>query len=102
MKFRVTFLDNVDLLIEADKEIDAVRKARELKDKLSVVNTDYNRYENETDKEFLKSAISEMRKYVSNWNFMSEREKKDITGGQGIRFLRESLKSAEDRLKKLS
>ena len=35
MKFRVTFLDGVDLLIEAEKEVDAVKRAKELKSKVS-------------------------------------------------------------------
>jgi len=35
MKFRVTFLDGVDLLIEAEKEVDAVKRAKELKSEIS-------------------------------------------------------------------
>lgn len=38
MKFRVTFTDNIDLLITSDSEEGAVREAKRLKDKLSVVN----------------------------------------------------------------
>lgn len=38
MKFRVTVGDGIDLIVEADKEVDAVRKAKTVKDALSFVN----------------------------------------------------------------
>lgn len=37
MRFRVSLKDGIDLLVDADKEVDAVRQAKELKDKLSAV-----------------------------------------------------------------
>ena len=45
MKFRVTFMDDIDLIVTADREVDAVRKAKVLKDAvlskefLNTVNT---------------------------------------------------------------
>lgn len=64
MKFRVTFLDGVDLLIEAEKEVDAVRKVKELKDKLSVVNTDYFSGEDlsKYSESFLRRRLEELEK----------------------------------------
>ncbi len=32
MKFRVTLMDDIDLIVTADREVDAVRKAKVLKD----------------------------------------------------------------------
>lgn len=88
MKFRVTFLDGVDLLIEAEKEVDAVRKARELKDRLSVVNTDYFSGEDlsKYSESFLRERLEELEKVQpipknlsSEWNAVfSELEKRGI------------------------
>ena len=36
MKYKVTLNDGVELLVTADKEVEAVRRAKEIKDKLSV------------------------------------------------------------------
>lgn len=53
------------------------------------------------DKQFLKDAISEMKRYERNWNFMTTKEKRDISPG-GIKELRENIKAAENRLKEIS
>lgn len=34
MKYKVTLSDGIELLVVADKEVDAVRKAREIKDSI--------------------------------------------------------------------
>lgn len=60
----------------------------------------YNKYANETDKQFLKEALSEMRRYERNWSGMSSREKQNISP-EGIDALRQDIKFAEQRLKQL-
>ncbi len=60
----------------------------------------YNKYANETDKQFLKEALSEMRRYERNWSGMSSREKQNISP-EGIDTLRQDIKFAEQRLKQL-
>lgn len=40
MKFRVVIGDGIDLLVEADKEVDAVRKAKRVKDALAFADMD--------------------------------------------------------------
>ena len=39
MKYKVTLNDGIELLITADKEVDAVRRAKEIKDKLSIADS---------------------------------------------------------------
>ena len=67
----------------------------------------YNKYEKETDVTFLKNCIAEMRRYLSNINFLSRKEIDDIVG-KGVsrrdaeRVLRQEIQFAEDRLEDLS
>lgn len=60
----------------------------------------YNKYANETDKQFLKEALSEMRRYERNWSGMSSKERQNISP-EGINALRQDIKFAEQRLKQL-
>ena len=60
----------------------------------------YNKYANETDKQFLKEALSEMRRYERNWSGMSSKERQNISP-EGIDALRQDIKFAEQRLKQL-
>ena len=62
----------------------------------------YNRFEKEMDKEYLQESIREMRRYVSNWSFMSASQKRNISPMGGLSALKQDLKFAEDRLKQLS
>lgn len=61
----------------------------------------YNKYANEKDINFLKEAISEMKRYERNWSFMTQRERQNISWN-GIAGLREDIKNAENRLKELT
>jgi rubrerythrin len=60
----------------------------------------YNKYANENDKEFLKESLKEMRRYESNWSYMSANEKRNICPG-GKAELKEHIKNAENRLRQL-
>lgn len=64
------------------------------------LNETYNKYANETDVEFLKDAIHEMKRYVRNWEFMGRKEKQNIAP-DGLAGLKQELKFAENRLKEL-
>lgn len=67
----------------------------------TVVDGVYNKYATETDKEFLRESIKEMNRYVSNWSFMSAKEKRNIAPG-GKSELQEHLKNAQARLAQLT
>lgn len=60
----------------------------------------YNKFANERDKEYLKDAIAEMKRYVNRWSSMSTKQKRDISP-LGLSDLKQQLKYAEDRLKQL-
>ena len=66
----------------------------------AVTDAVYNKYANENDKEFLKEALKEMRRYESNWSYMSANEKRNICPG-GKAELKEHIKNAENRLRQL-
>lgn len=69
---------------------DAIKKAKDV----------YNKFEHENDKEFLRNAISEMRRYIRNWSYMSKHEKQNIAP-EGFTSLKQNLEFAEQRLKLL-
>lgn len=79
-----------------------VRKVRasSIDDAISKVKDVYNTFEHETDKEYLKSSINEMSRYISNWSFMTTREKRDISP-EGLGALKQMLKFAQQRLAEL-
>ena len=60
----------------------------------------YNKFEHETDKDYLKSALHEMYRYESNWSYLSRNERQNISPG-GISELRQMIKFAEKRLAEL-
>lgn len=60
----------------------------------------YNKFANERDKEYLKDAIAEMKRYVGRWSSLSAKQKRDISP-LGLSDLKQQLKYAEDRLKQL-
>lgn len=60
----------------------------------------YNKFEHETDKDYLKSALHEMYRYESNWSYLSRNERQNISPG-GISELRQMIKFAEKRLEEL-
>lgn len=61
----------------------------------------YNKFERETDQEFLKEAIAEMKRYERNWSFMEAKEKRNIAPNGGIKELKQNIAWAEQRLKQL-
>lgn len=79
-----------------------VRKVRanSIEDAISKVKDVYNKFEHETDKEYLKSSINEMSSYISNWSFMTTREKRNISP-EGLGALKQMLKFAQQRLAEL-
>jgi len=60
----------------------------------------YNKFANEKDKEYLKDAIAEMKRYVNRWSSLSAKQKRDISP-LGLSDLKQQIKFAEDRLKQL-
>ena len=89
----VTYINKV----RANSITDAVSK---VKDDVSNIKDVYNKFEHETDKEYLKSSINEMSRYISNWSFMSTREKRNISP-EGLSALKQMLKFAQQRLAEL-
>lgn len=79
-----------------------IRKVRasSIEDAISKVKDVYNKFEHETDKEYLKSSINEMSSYISNWSFMTTREKRNISP-EGLGALKQMLKFAQQRLAEL-
>lgn len=79
-----------------------IRKVRasSIEDAISKVKDVYNKFEHETDKEYLKSSIDEMSRYIRNWSYMSTREKRDISP-EGLGALKQMLKFAQQRLAEL-
>ena len=79
-----------------------VRKVRanSIEDAISKVKDVYNKFEHETDKEYLKSSINEMSRYIRNWSYMSTREKREISP-EGLGALKQMLKFAQQRLAEL-
>lgn len=75
-------------------------RANSIADAISKVKDVYNKFEHETDKEYLKSSIDEMSRYISNWSFMTTREKRDISP-EGLGALKQMLKFAQRRLAEL-
>jgi len=62
----------------------------------SMTNDIYNRFENETDIDFLTSSLSEMRRYERNWNYGGKKN-----AGCTLSELRQLIKFAEKRLQEL-
>lgn len=79
-----------------------VRKVRanSIEDAISKAKDVYNSFEHETDKEYLKSSINEMSRYIRNWSYMSTREKREISP-EGLGALKQMLKFAQQRLAEL-
>ena len=51
------------------------------------------------DHEFVNSALEEMKRYTRNWDYMSAREKKNISPNGGLRELRAKIKELENAKK---
>lgn len=75
-------------------------RANSIEDAISKVKDVYNTFEHETDKEYLKSSIDEMSRYIRNWSYMSTREKREISP-EGLGALKQMLKFAQQRLAEL-
>lgn len=75
-------------------------RASSIEDAISKVKDVYNKFEHETDKKYLKSSIDEMSRYISNWSFMTTREKRNISP-EGLDALKQMLKFAQQRLAEL-
>lgn len=100
-----TVADSKEQLFTVEYEQDGVtyiRKVRadSIEDAISKVKDVYNKFEHETDKEYLKSSINEMSRYISNWPFMTTREKRNISP-EGLGALKQMLKFAQQRLAEL-
>lgn len=98
-------LTNREQLFTVEYEQDGVTyvrkvRANSIEDAISKVKDVYNKFEHETDKEYLKSSINEMSRYISNWSFMTTREKRDISP-EGLGALKQMLKFAQQRLAEL-
>lgn len=97
--------DNKEQLFTVEYEQDGVTYVRKVRassidDAISKVKDVYNKFEHETDKEYLKSSINEMSRYISNWSFMTTREKRNISP-EGLGALKQMLKFAQQRLAEL-
>lgn len=42
MKYKISFCDDIELLVTADSEVEAVKKAKSVKDRLKVADKDWN------------------------------------------------------------
>lgn len=97
--------DSKEQLFTVEYEQDGVTYVRKVRassidDAISKVKDVYNKFEHETDKEYLKSSINEMSRYISNWSFMTTREKRNISP-EGLGALKQMLKFAQQRLAEL-
>lgn len=97
--------DSKEQLFTVEYEQDGVTYVRKVRassidDAISKVKDVYNKFEHETDKEYLKSSINEMSRYIRNWSYMSTREKRDISP-EGLTALKQMLKFAQQRLAEL-
>ena len=97
--------DSKEQLFTVEYEQDGVMYVRKVRassidDAISKVKDVYNKFEHETDKEYLKSSINEMSRYISNWSFMTTREKRNISP-EGLGALKQMLKFAQQRLAEL-
>lgn len=97
--------DSKEQLFTVEYEQDGVTYVRKVRassidDVISKVKDVYNKFEHETDKEYLKSSINEMSRYISNWSFMTTREKRNISP-EGLAALKQMLKFAQQRLAEL-
>lgn len=97
--------DSKEQLFTVEYEQDGVTYVRKVRassidDVISKVKDVYNNFEHETDKEYLKSSINEMSRYISNWSFMTTREKRNISP-EGLGALKQMLKFAQQRLAEL-
>ena len=79
---------------------DAAKKYYKVERK-SKMKESYNRYAKETDIEFLKDALAEMRRYERMWDSMSAREKQNIAPEGGLEELQQNIEYAEQRLAEL-
>ena len=100
-----TVADSKEQLFTVEYEQDGVTYIRKVRansivDAISKVKDVYNKFEHETDKEYLKSSINEMSRYISNWPFMTTREKRNISP-EGLGALKQMLKFAQQRLAEL-
>lgn len=98
--------DSKEQLFTVEYEQDGVtyvRKVRasSIEDAISKAKDVYNKFEHETDKEYLKSSIDEMSRYIRNWSFMTTREKRNISP-EGLNALKQMLKFAQQRLAELN
>lgn len=94
--------DSVYTVTYMQNDVTYVRKVRatSLEDAIIKAKDIYNKFEHETDKEYLKSAINEMSRYIRNWPFMTMREKRQISP-EGLAALKQTLKFAQLRLAEL-
>ena len=80
---------------------DAAKEEYYKVEKKSKMKESYNRYAKETDIEFLKNALAEMRRYERMWDGMSARQKRDIAPEGGLEELQQNIEYAEQRLAEL-
>ena len=80
---------------------DAAKKGYYKVERKSKMKESYNRYAKETDIEFLKDALAEMRRYERMWDSMSARQKRDIAPEGGLEELQQNIEYAEQRLAEL-
>lgn len=77
-------------------------RAASFEDAIKHVKDKYNKYANETNKEFLQSAISEISRYIRMWNSMSNKERRNIAPEGGLLELKQDLAFAKKRLEEIS
>jgi len=80
-----------DKFISAGVDLDKMWVADDTKDS---VEDSYYSENDKKDKEFVKNALSEMRRYVRNWNYMSSQDKRNI--GCSLQELQKRIKELEE------
>lgn len=63
------------------------------------VNDSYYTESDKKDKQFVKEALSEMRRYVNNWSFMSAKEKRNIGSLSELKARIKELEQVQDSVK---
>lgn len=84
MKYKITLKDGIELLITADKEVDAVRQAKDIKDSLTncVNDAQFPRQSWATNSgmspDWLNSLLKRAKEAIEhNWSNIAEKAEKD-------------------------
>lgn len=92
MKFRVTIGDGIDLIVEADKEVEAVRKAKSVKDAINAKRLNDKQYLSRVINKYTYEDLKEVDDPVDD--IVVTNDPNDDTAGVRVKATNEQFKNA--------